>query len=138
MLNYERGLRIPYADTAVKLARVFNLSVEELLDIPNVAAEMAKAEALDNMRTVNGLRGLKHMQSIFDTTLADFAGGKIDDDQFADYAYEMNKMALIMQQKLREKYTNKRYQATVDAKAAETEEMVQQINATILSHQTDG
>lgn len=137
MLNYERGLRVPFADTAIKMAHVFDMTADDLLNMTNPAIEMAKAEALENMRLVNGSRGLKQMQRLFDGALADFAGGVIDDDLFSDYAYEMNKMALIMQQKLREKYSNRRYQATVDAKAAETEEMVKHINETIIRHQID-
>ncbi len=138
MLNYERGLRIPFADTAIRMAHVFNMTADELLNMVNPAAEMAKAEALENMRTVNGSRGMKHMQEIFQTATTEFAGGVIDDDEFSDYVFEMNKMALIMQQMLREKHSNKRYQATVDAKAAETEEMVRRIDDIIISHQTDG
>ena len=54
IINYERGTRIPYADTALKMAQTFELSVEELLGAENPAAEMMKAQAIDDMGRLFG------------------------------------------------------------------------------------
>ena len=50
IVNYERGTRIPYADTAVKMAQVFHMTVEGLLGMENPELAMANEEAMDKMR----------------------------------------------------------------------------------------
>lgn len=131
IVNYERGTRIPYADTAVKMAQAFNLTVEELLGFSNPEAEMAKAEALDTMRSVNGSRGEARLRYHLNAASSALAGGELDEEQMQEFALEMTKMAMLAQQKLREIHTNKRYQDTVEAKAGETAEAVQAIDNAI-------
>ena len=46
---------------------------------------------------------------------------------------EMQKMALLAQQKLTERFTNRRYQKTVDEKAQKTESAVRAIDEAIVS-----
>ena len=44
IVNYERGLRIPYADTAVKMADFFQISIHELLGVDDPESEMLAAQ----------------------------------------------------------------------------------------------
>lgn len=137
MVNYERGLRIPYADTAVKMAQAFSLTVEELLGMENPQLEMAKAQALDSMRATNGVTGATRLERALTTVGSVLAGGELSQEQAEEYIFEMQKMAFQAQQRLREIHTNKRYQATVEAKAEETKEAVAALDEAIRSLPSD-
>lgn len=130
IVNYERGTRIPYADTAVKMAQHFGLSVPELLGMENPDLAMAQAEALDQMRSVNGKKGADRLNAVL-AEAGHLAGGDLSEEQLIEYTMELNKLALQAQQRLREIHTNKRFQATVDAKAAETKEKVAKLSDAI-------
>lgn len=130
--NYERGLRIPYADTAVKMAQIFNMSVEELLGGPNPALMMAQAEALEQMRSINGKKGADRLQLICNEA-ANMAGGDLSDEQLMEFSVRLQQVALLAQQKLNERFTNKKYQATVEAKAEATAKAVRALNDAIAS-----
>ena len=123
IVNYERGTRIPYADTAVKMADHFHITIHELLGVENPELAMAQAEALDQMRSVNGKKGADRLTAVL-AEAEHLAGGDLSEDQLIEYTMELNKLAMQAQQRLREIHTNRRYQATVDAKAAETREKV--------------
>ena len=130
IVNYERGTRIPYADTAVRMADYFHITVHELLGVENPELAMAQAEALDQMRSLNGKKGADRLNAVL-TEAGHLAGGDLSEEQLIEYTMELNKLALQAQQRLREIHTNKRYQATVDAKAAETRERVAELSNTI-------
>lgn len=136
IVNYERGTRIPYADTAVKMAQHFGLSVPELLGMENPDLAMAQAEALDQMRSVNGKKGADRLNAVL-AEAGHLAGGDLSEEQLIEYTMELNKLALQAQQRLREIHTNKRFQATVDAKAAETKEKVAKLSDAIKNLATD-
>ena len=131
IVNYERGIRIPFADTAVKMAQAFNLTVEELLDMENPNVELAKAEALDSMRKINGSLGAKRLERALNTVGNVLAGGDLDEELTQEYIFEMQKLAFQATQKLREKHTNKKYKDTVEAKAEETREQIEVLNDAI-------
>ena len=130
IVNYERGLRIPYADTAVKMAQIFGLTVEELLDMDNPELEMAQAEALDATQGINGKKGANRLQLLY-AEAEHLAGGNLSDQQLLEFSMEMQKMAMKAQQRLNERYTAKRYQEAVREKAEKTEEAVRAIDQAI-------
>ena len=50
-----------------------------------------------------------------------------------EFSMEMQKMALLAQQRLNERYTARRWKDTVAKKAEQTEKVVQEIDASIRS-----
>ena len=130
IVNYERGTRIPYADTAVKMAQHFNLSVPELLGMEDPSLVMAQEEAMDQMRSINGKKGAERLQRVY-SEAASLAGGDLSDDQLLEFSMEMQKMALLAQQRLTERYSNKKFQGTVDRKAEQTAAAVEAIDNAI-------
>ena len=116
IINYENGI-----------------TTDELLGVENPDLEMTKAQAMAAMKAINGLKGERRLQFHFDAIQSALAGGELDEDQMQEYALEMTKAAMFAQQRLREIHTNKRYQATVEAKAAETDAQVKAIDDAISS-----
>ena len=92
---------------------------------------MAKAEALDSMRSTNGKSGAARLEHALNTVGSVLAGGELSEAQAQEYIFEMQKMAFLAQQRLRETHTNKRYQATVEAKAEETKAKVDELDSKI-------
>jgi len=131
IVNYERGIRIPYADTAVKMADYFHISIHELLGVDNPDLAMAQAKSLDMARDLSGKKGADRMRAVFEDA-AHLAGGDLTDDQLLEFSLEMTKMAQLAQQRLTERYTNKRYQETVEKKAQRTEENVKALDEQIM------
>ena len=80
IINYENGERIPYGDVCARMAQVFGISVDELLGVENPELEMARAEALDSMRSINGKKGAERLQAVY-AEAASLAGGDLTDDQ---------------------------------------------------------
>ena len=130
IVNYEKGTRIPYADTAVKMADYFHISIHELLGVDNPELAMSQAQSLDMAREMSGKKGADRMRAVFEDA-KHLAGGDLTDDQLLEFSLEMTKMAQLAQQRLTERYTNKRYQDTVEAKAKKTEENVKALNEQI-------
>lgn len=130
IVNYERGTRIPYADTALKMADYFHISVHDLLGVENPDLAMAQAESLDRMRSINGKKGADRLRAVYQEA-AHLAGGDLTDEQLLEFSLEMTKMAQLAQQKLTERYSNKRYESTVQAKAEKTAEVVQELDQAI-------
>ncbi len=131
IVNYEKGLRIPYADTAVKMADYFHISIHDLLGVENPELAMSQAQSLDMARTLSGKKGADRMQAVFEDA-RHLAGGDLTDDQLLEFSLEMTKMAQLAQQRLTERYTNKRYQSTVEEKARKTEENVKALDEQIM------
>lgn len=132
IINYENGERIPYGDTCVKMAEVFGITTDELLGVENPDLAMAQAEAMDQMRSINGKKGAARLQAMY-LEAQHLAGGEMTDDQLLEFSMEMTKAAQIAQQRLNERFTNKRYQATVEAKAQKTAAAVEAIDNAIIS-----
>ena len=130
IVNYERGTRIPYADTALKMADYFHITVHELLGVEDPDLAMAQAEALDQMRNVSGKKGVDRLRAVLKEA-ENLAGGNLTPEQLWEYNMELSKLAQEAQQRLREMHTNKRYQATVEAKAEETKANVKAIESAI-------
>ena len=137
IVNYERGTRIPYADTALKMADHFHITVHELLGVENPELAMAQAEALDQMRSINGKKGADRLHAVL-AEASHLAGGDLTEDQLWEYNMELSKLAQEAQQRLREMHTNKRYQETVEAKAEETRANVRAIDAAISELTSEG
>lgn len=131
IINYENGERIPFGDTCAKMAETFGITTDELLGVSNPQLEMAKAEALDSMRLTNGKSGAARLEHALNTVGSDLAGGELSEAQAQEYIFEMQKMAFLAQQRLRETHTNKRYHATVEAKAEETKSKVEELDSKI-------
>lgn len=131
IINYENGERIPFGDTCAKMAEAFGITTDELLGVSNPQLEMAKAEALDSMRSTNGKSGAARLEHALNTVGSVLAGGELSEAQAQEYIFEMQKMAFLAQQRLRETHTNKRYHATVEAKAEETKSKVEELDSKI-------
>ena len=131
IVNYEKGIRIPYADTAVKMADYFHISIHDLLGVENPELAMQQAQSLDMARNLSGKKGADRMQAVFED-VAHLAGGDLTDDQLLEFSLEMTKMAQLAQQRLTERYTNKRYRSTVEEKARKTEENVKALDEQIM------
>ena len=130
VINYEKGTRIPYADTAVRMAQVFGMTVEELLGMDNLPLAMQQAEALDKMRSINGKKGEARLQRLYGEA-ARLAEGDLPDDKLLELSMELQKAALLAQQKLTERFTNRTNQGAVERKAEKTAEAVKAINAAV-------
>lgn len=130
IINYEKGERIPYGDVCAKMAAVFGITTDELLGVENPELEMTHAQAMDSMRFINGKKGADRLQAIYEEA-ANLAGGDLTDDQLMEFSMEMQKMALLAQQRLTERFSNKRYQKTVEEKGRKTKEAVQAIDEAI-------
>ena len=71
---------------------------------------------------------------LFRSVLAEaghLAGGDLTEDQLVEYSMELTKLTMEAQQRLREIYSNKRYQGTVEAKAEETKASVKAMDEAI-------
>lgn len=132
IVNYERGTRIPYADTAVKMADYFHISVHDLLGVDDPELVMAQAHALNQMYSISGKKGEDRLKAVYQEA-ANLAGGDLSDDQLLEFSLEMTKMAQLAQQRLSERYSNKKYQSTVETKAEKTTEAVRDIDNTIVN-----
>ena len=105
ILNYEKGTRIPYADTAVKMAQVFDISVEELLCVDNPEAEMEKAKTIDSMGKIFGKSSAASAQAYLDGTNALLAGGTLAPEEQLDFITIMRKVLVDAEIKAKERYT---------------------------------
>lgn len=125
--NYEKGLRIPYADTAVRMADHFRISVRELLGMAHPELAMAQEEGLDRAREISGKKGADRLRAVY-REAAHLAGGDLTDEQLLEFSLEMTKMAQLAQQKLTERYAGRRFEASVRAKAEKTAESVRALD----------
>ena len=112
------------------MADYFHISVHDLLGVEDPELAMAQAEALDQMRSINGKKGADRLNAVLQEA-EHLAGGELSEEQLIEYTMELNKMAMQAQQRLREIHTNRRYQSTVEAKAEETRENVARLNESI-------
>ena len=137
IINYEKGTRIPYADTAVRIAQIFGMSVEELLGMDNSPLAMQQAEALDKMRDISGKKGEARLRRLYGEA-ARLAEGDLPDDKLLELSMELQKAALLAQQKLTERYTTRGNQGAVERKSEKTAEAVKAINKAVELLTSDG
>ena len=107
VINYENGTRIPVADKAIKMARLFGLTVEELLGIDFPEAEKQKAESLAEIRQMYGRTGERQAEALLEGTSSLFAGGALTAEQRTDFILEMQKLFIVATEEARGKYTPK-------------------------------
>jgi transcriptional regulator with XRE-family HTH domain len=129
IINYENGTRIPFGDTCARMAEAFGITTDELLGVSRAAS--VKAGAVADMRTF-GPKAPERLRQALDTIGSTFAGGELEEEQMEEYVLEMQKMAMLAQQKLREMHTNRRYRETVTAMEEETRKKVEEINQQLL------
>ena len=105
IVNYERGIRIPYADTAVRMAEHFDISVPELLGMEDPEAEMLAAELADTTGTAMSKRAqarakksLREVQSVLG------AGGLSKEDRMG-YILTMQRLMLDASVEAADTYT---------------------------------
>ena len=109
IVNYEKGTRIPFADTAAKMAAVFGLTVEELLGVENSNIEMKKAEALDSLRNFYGKKGEEQARALIEGAGSLLAGGTLTREQQEEFILEMQKLFIIATEKNRAKHTSNKF-----------------------------
>lgn len=109
IINYERGTRIPYADTALKMAQTFGMTVEELLGVENPEAEMEKAKAIDDMGRIFGKRSAESAQTYLDGTNALLAGGSLSEEDQLDFIAVMRKVLIDAEIRAKKKFTPNRF-----------------------------
>ena len=129
IINYENGTRIPFGDTCARMAEAFGITTDELLGVSRAAS--VKAGAVADMRGF-GPKAPERLRQALDTIGSTFAGGELEEEQMEEYVLEMQKMAMLAQQKLREMHTNRRYRETVTAMEEETRKKVEEINQQLL------
>lgn len=109
IVNYEKGLRIPYADTALKMARTFDMTVEELLGVENPEAEMEKAKTIDDMGRLFGKRSAESAQAYLDGTNALLAGGTLSAEDQLDFISVMRKVLVDAEIRAKQKFTPNKF-----------------------------
>ena len=109
--NYENGLRIPYADTALKMAQAFEMTVEELLALDDNEAEMKKAKAVDEMGLLFGKKAAESAQVYLDGTNALLAGGALSAADQLDFIDIMRKVLIIAEIRAKETHTPKKFRS---------------------------
>lgn len=95
IINYENGTRIPFADTALKMAQVFGITVEELLGAQSSPAEQEKASALDSVQQMYDKKTADQLESLIGDANSLLAGGTLTEEQNLDFILEMNKLLIL-------------------------------------------
>ena len=113
IVNYEHGTRIPYADTAVRMAQTFGLSVEELLGMENPETEMEKAKTVDDMGRIFGKRAADSAQEYLDGTQALLAGGALSPEYQQDFIDIMRNVLFEAEIRAKEKFTPKKFRTPI-------------------------
>lgn len=111
LINYETGMRIPYADTAAKLAAVFGISVEDLIGMDEPTPAALKTEAVENLRQIYGKKGADQASVLLDGASSLLAGGTLTKDQQEDFILEMQKLFIIATERAKAKYTPKKFRS---------------------------
>ena len=127
---YDHGLRLPDPSIAARMAKALHISVEDLFGTRKPRVAIANGQGIERMRRIHGRKGVERLREVYSGT-----GNQTEDDLSEDlqveYSLEMQKMALLAQQRLTERYTSKRHQRTVEVKAKATAEAVKEINDAI-------
>ena len=105
IVNYERGTRIPYADTAVKMAQHFGLSVPDLLGMENPEAEMLAAELSDSTGSAMSNRAKARAQQSLREAKAILGAGGLSKEDRMGYILTMQRMMLDASEEATDTYT---------------------------------
>ena len=114
-VNYESGTRIPFADTACKLADYFGVSVEELLGGATTkkaeTGDMTKERAKDELDALYGKKNPIHdqMHRVFDSpTVALNSGGEMPLEDQDILILEMQKILMQFAEERSKKFSGGR------------------------------
>lgn len=127
IINYENGTRIPFADTALKMAQVFGITVEELLGAHSSPAEQKKASAMDSIHAMYGKKASDQLDDLIGNANSLLAGGTLTEEQNMDFILEMQKLLILATERAKEVYTPKKYRT--EEKAAASRERLKQVDA---------
>ena len=136
--NYENGIRISYADTALKMAQAFNMTVEELLTVDDIEAEMKKAKPIDEMGLFFVKKAAESAQAYLDGTNALLAGGTLSSRDRLDFIDIMRRILIKAEIRAKKKYTPTKFCSPVweddmDELRSRDEEAIRTINEEMLS-----
>lgn len=137
IVNYERGTRIPFADTATKMAATFRMTVEELLGVEDSNIEMKKAEALDSLRGFYGKKGEEQARALLEGAGSLLAGGTLTREQQEDFILEMQKLFIIATEKSRSKHTANKFKPDKAIKSKEHIKRVEEIDKKLSKRKTE-
>lgn len=105
MINYERGLRIPYADTAVKLADYFHISIHDLLCVADPESEMLAAELADSSSSSMSIRAKARAQKSIREAEAVLGAGGLSPEDRKGYILTMQRIMLDASLEATDTYT---------------------------------
>jgi transcriptional regulator with XRE-family HTH domain len=105
IVNYERGLRIPYADTAVKFADFFHISVHDLLCVDDPDAEMLAAEMSDTAGDAMSARAKARAQKSLRDAAAVLGAGGLSPEDRKGYILTMQRLMLDASLEATDTYT---------------------------------
>ena len=105
MINYERGLRIPYADTAVKLADYFHISIHDLLCVADPESEMLAAELADSSSSSMSARAKARAQKNIRDAEAVLGAGGLSPEDRKGYILTMQRIMLDASLEATDTYT---------------------------------
>ncbi len=127
IINYENGTRIPFADTALKMAQVFGITVEELLGVHSSPAEQEKACAMDSIHEMYDKKAADQLDSLIGNATSLLAGGTLTEEQNMDFILEMQKLLMLATERAKAVYTPKKYRT--EDKAEASRERLKQVDA---------
>ncbi len=127
IINYENGTRIPFADTALKMAQVFGITVEELLGVHSSPAEQEKACAMDSIHEIYDKKAADQLDSLIGNATSLLAGGTLTEEQNMDFILEMQKLLMLATERAKAVYTPKKYRT--EDKAEASRERLKQVDA---------
>ena len=105
IVNYERGTRIPYADTATLMARHFGLSVPELIGMDDPEAEMLAAELADVSADAMSKRAKARADKSIREAQAVLGAGGLSREDRLGYIFTMQRMMLDASEEATDLYT---------------------------------
>ncbi len=111
--KYERGTREPDNETLVKLAEIFNCSIDYLLgktDIRNPYDEF-----LTQAKEKYGSRGKKQAEELLENIQSLFDGGELPDEDKDEFFRAITEIYFESKEK-NKKYTPKKYRKKSDSK----------------------
>lgn len=105
IINYERGIRIPYADTAVKMADYFHISIHDLLCVDDPDSEMLAAELADTSTSSMGARAKARAQKSIRDAEAVLGAGSLSPEDKLGYILTMQRILLDASLEATDTYT---------------------------------
>lgn len=107
--NYETKDRIPKIDTVAKIADVFGVTVDTLINAPEKSSSptAGRDDFLETAREQFGSRGKKEAEALLERASALFAGGELDDDAKEEFFQSLTNVFLTAKKEARRKFQNK-------------------------------